>query len=219
MSKITDISNAIDSLLDRSKWTHKELAFYQMLISKVRQYRDHLPQTQPRPIRDLSDDIHDILGNIITQPWYQSSPNQGTITQLFSQMKVIECKHQGDLKAHNYQYKLVLKLQDNLHLVMEVVRDPRVCSKPPYHFRIYFELGGVRGHIAAFTPGKTKGHQLPEYDGLIKILPLLRKHEIVCLAIELVLYYDIDGIMAKLPLGNSYPITISQLMDGILQGL
>jgi hypothetical protein len=85
----------------------------------------------------------------------------------------------------------------------------------PYHFRVYYELDSNKGHIAAFTPGKTDKHTLPEYDQLKKILPTLEKHEIICLAIELILYYDVDGIMSRLPIGNNYPISLFRLMEGI----
>lgn len=211
------ISKAIDKLLDRPKWTRHELAFYQMLLSKVREYRDHLPRTNraPKPIRDLSNDITDIRNNMTNQPWFRASNNQGSIMELYGSMKIVECKHQGGPEAHNYHYRLDLELHGGIHLVMEVVRDARTSARPPYHFRVHYESHGVKGHIAAYTPGKSKGHQLPEYDHLSRILPGLARHEIVCLAIELVIYYDVDNIMSKLPLGNSYPITLIQLMDAI----
>jgi len=217
---IIKVSDAIDELLDKPKWSRKELSFYQMLLSKVRYYRNRLPNPDPRPVHDLSDDITDIHANIASQRWYQSSHNQGTISSLYGNISIKECIHQGGPSSHNYHYKLDLVLRDQIHLVMEVMRDPRSAHVQPYHFRIYYEVqGGCKGHIAAYTPGKTKGHTLPEYENLRRILPLMQKHEIVCLAIEMVLYYDVDHIMEKLPLGNSYPITIGQLMKGIIDNL
>lgn len=224
---IIKVSDAIDGLLDRPHWTRREFAFYQMLVSKVKEYQNRLPKPEPtststaelQPLRDLSSDIADIYNNIAPQPWYMQSDNQGTITDLFRHMKIVECEHRGGPNAHNYRYKLDLKLNDRTHLIMDTARDPRASSSPPYHFRVYYELNGNKGHIAAFTPGKSKGHKLPEYDHLIRMFPSLKRYEIVCLAIELVLYYDVDGIMAKLPIGNSYPITLHQLLIGIVNGL
>lgn len=217
---IIKVSDAIDELLNRTKWTRRELSFYHMLLSKVRHYRNRLPNAPASPVRDLSGDTADIHANIVCQRWYQTSHNQGTISSLYGNMRIKECKHQGEPGARNYHYKLDLVLQGRIHLIMEVMRDARSTVQYPYHFRIYYELqGGCKAHIAAYTPGKTKGHSLPEYENLRNIFPSLQKHEIVCLAIEMVLYYDVDHIMEKLPLGNSYPITIGQLMKGIIDNL
>lgn len=221
---ISKVSDAIDSLLNRPCWTKKEVTFYRMLVSKVKEYSNKLPKPKESPLRDLSNDIKDIQGNIALQPWFKHSNNQGTITELFRHMKIAKCRHQGSPEAHNYRYRLELKLgngtgRETPHLVMEVARDMHANTTLPYHFRVYYGTGANKGHIAAYTPGKSKGHTLPEYDYLVRIFPSLERHEIICLAIELVLYYDVDSIMAKLPIGNNYPITLQQLMKGIVNGL
>lgn len=223
---IIKVSDAIDDLLDRPQWTRREYAFYQMLIAKAKQYSikagARTAKSRPNgPVKDLSSDINDIHDNIQSQPWFQVSSNQGTILSLFNNMKLLECIHQGGPEAHNYHYRLDLLLgqRNGLHLIMDVARDPRTAARPPYHFRVYYELGSSKGHIAAYTPGKSKGHHLPEYDHLTKLLPTLERHEIICLAIELVLYYDVDNVMSKLPLGNIYPVTLKQLMDGIINNI
>lgn len=217
---IIEVSDAIDGLLDRSKWTRHEFAFYHMLVSKVREYQSHLPIPKTSPSIDLSFDIADIYDNIKLQRWYQKSNNQGTIYSLFQNMKIVDCKHQGGPEAHNYHYRLDLLLRpENIHLIMDVARDARSSDQYPYHFRVYYELGGNKGHIAAYNPGKTKCNTLPEYDHLTRILPSLERYEIICLAIELVMYYDVDEIMRKLPIGNSYPITLTKLMKGIIGSL
>jgi hypothetical protein len=218
---IIEVSDAIDGLLDRPRWTRREFEFYQMLVSKVREYRSHLPSQKKGPLKDLSSDIAEIYGNIKLQPWYQKSNNKGTIAGLFQNMKIVDCKHQGDPEAHNYHYRLdlLIRPENSIRLIMDVARDARSSDQYPYHFRIYYELGGNKGHITAYTPGKSKCHTLPEYNHLSRIFPSLERHEIICLAIELVLYYDVDGLMGKLPIGNSYPVTLTKLMKGIIDGI
>jgi hypothetical protein len=209
MNELLVISDAIDNLLDRPKWSRKELAFYKMLISKVQEYRSHYDNKVP--VKDLSADIREIQNNIESQLWYTKSPNRGTISDLFSTMRIVECKHQGQPGRAGYQYKLDLELKYAIHLVMEVSK-----SESGYYFRVYYQLHGNKGHIAAYSAGTSSSHmQLPEYDVLARILPNLLRYEIVCLAIELVLYYDVDGIMSTLQLGNNYPVTLPQLVDAI----
>lgn len=189
MTDIIKVSDAIDSLLDRPLWTRREFAFYDMLVSKVRQYRDRLPKAEakakaegtPRVPKDISGDISDIYNNIIVQPWYVRSNNQGTIAGLFQNTKILDCQH---LDTDNYHYRLELTLNDRIHLIMEVARDARSKGKSCYHFRVYFEQdGSYKGHIAAFTPGKSKGHVLPEYDQLTRMFPSLEKHEIIYIGV------------------------------------
>jgi hypothetical protein len=133
-------------------------------------------------------------------------------------MKIADCVHRTAASS-DYHYKLDLLLQGDIHLVMECAVAPRTGVGTEYHFRVYYEHSGIKGHIAAFTPGARKMHSLPEYNNIMKIFPTLERHEAICLALELVLYYDSDHVMVKLPLGNKYPITLPQLMDGILEGV
>lgn len=216
---INKISDAIDELLDRPKWSQREFAFYQMLIVKVKQYQNFLPKSidPAHPIKNITDDIAEIMQNIREQTWFKSSHNQGTILDLIQNMTIPKCLHQGSPRDLNYHYRLVLALKPSISLVMDVARDSRSTSSPPHHLRLYYESGRNKGHIAAFTPGigKKKGHTLPEYTILDRIFPSLKRHEIICLAIELLMYYDIDYVMSKLPIGNNYPITLTQLMNGI----
>ena len=218
---INRIGDAIDELLDRPRWSEHEFTFYQMLIKKVQQYREYLPKPidPANPVKNIDDDVNEIAQNLKEQPWFKNSHNQGTLLGLITCMKIKKCLHHGNPRDLNYHYRLEIALghTETLMLVMDVARDPRSSSSPPYHLRVYYETSGTRGHIAAFTPGnsKQKGHTLPEYVILERLLPRLARHEIICLAIEVLMYYDVDQVMAKLPMGNNYPITLSQLMDSI----
>ena len=224
---VVKVSDAIDKLLDRPHWSRKELVFYQMLISKVKQYQGRAstgaatdsPSIHPRPVKDLSSDIRDIGHNISSQKWYKKSNNQGTISGLIQGMRLAECQHRGQPDSHDYHYRIDLVLSNNVHLVMDIANDSRAILAPPYHFRVYFEYNSTKGHIAAYKPEGSKGHTLPEYDSLTRMFSGLERHEIICLAIELVIYYDVDEIMVKMPIGNNYPITLAKLMKGILQNL
>ena len=213
---INNVRNTIDSLLDRAKWTAKEFDFYHMLVSKVKEYqekgRDHLDNKAEQPLKDISEDVKEIYNNIIHQIWYKLSDNKGTLAKLLHNMKIVKCIHTNNVKPHNYHYILDILLQDTIHLVINVARETE-----KYTFRVYYEYNGNIGHIAALIPGQAKS--LPEYNCIEKIFPTLKRHESICLALELVLYYDVDHIMMKLPIGNNYPITMHQLMSGIVHGL
>lgn len=208
------ISDAIDKLLDRPKWSRKEYAFYEMLVDKVRRYAPGPARPpvkpKPKPIKDTSSDIKDIYNNIQAQPWFTNSNNQGTISSIFHGMKVIDCKHRN--QHGHYQYRLDLQLDGGIKFVVNVVKQP---NNSEYAFRVYYERGSTKAHLTAYTPGQKKAHTLPEYEYLVKIFPNLERHEIVCLAIELVAYYDVDNIIMSLPIGNNYPVTLEQLIDGI----
>lgn len=225
------IGDAIDKLLDRPKWTRKEYSFYEMLVDKVQRYAPgpvrppHRPSTslKPVPIKDASADIMDIDNNIREQPWYENSNNQGTIASIFHGMKVLNCKHHT--QHGQYQYRLDLQLSNGIKFIVNVVKqsksrrpDTDTDTDTEYAFRAYYERAGsgTKAHIAAYTPGHSqKSHSLPEYDHLTRMFPTLERHEIVCLAIELIAYYDVDNVIMSLPIGNSYPVTLEQLINGI----
>lgn len=218
---IGQISLSIDKLLNVNKWSPKEHDFYQMLVHKVKEYQpvdavDALGAGAaqiPQETQDQAsiDDIKELTDNITNQAWFKGSSNQGSIITLLSSLKIVKCVEQGEPDTSSYTFFLWLEFCNNISLHITMTgRSPR-CS-----LRIYFSRSGdSKAHIVAYFHNSKKGHTLPEYNKLCKILPQLTRSEIVCLAGELLLYYDVHHIMRLIPIGKRYPITLPDLLSRV----
>jgi len=206
------ISDAIDELLDRPKWSAKEQRFYEMLVSKVHKYRRQ-GRPKPRgsasppppslpPPSSPSSDINDIMQNIKDQQWYKASHNQGTIANLVSQLKIVNCSYSPE----PYIYNLELGIGQCALLMSCKARGTL------FDFSFYYQHGSVTAYIAR-SGADTDLAALPDYQALIRIFPTLTRYEIVCLSIEILLYYDVDHIMSTLPIGQRYPISLASLLN------
>lgn len=82
MSTLKNIESFIDEILDKKKWTEKEMELYNVLKNKVIQYADRIASFE------LVEDKADIIKNIEEQPWYANSKYKPILSSLLAEMDI-----------------------------------------------------------------------------------------------------------------------------------
>jgi hypothetical protein len=210
---LDQISNSIDKLLNVNPWTRKERGFYSLLLSKIEKYQNIAADADAKT--DAYSDINDVVEiqhNIKEQTWFKSSTNKHVITALLDSLKIVKCIQRGQPLDKSYSFILVLEFQSDIHMHIAMIG----CY-PQCQFRVYFEGSGLKAFVAAYSFDSKKGHTLPEYEKLCKLLPSLTRAEIVCFTSEILLYYDVHNVMKHIPMGNRYPVTFPKLLQKVQQ--
>ena len=101
MSNIKNIETFIDKILDKKRWTEKEMEFYELLKKKVVQYQDK-PQTF-----ELIADKKEIINNIQEQTWYMYSKYKTILNSLLNEMEIESYEY--NTQSGVLQTRLIIK--------------------------------------------------------------------------------------------------------------
>ena len=196
---------SIENFLEQDKWNNNHLQFYEMLIDVARKYNK-----KAHHYKNFTNDNSDIINNIREQPWFSLSKNQELIITLLKNMYV-------ESITTNPAYTVRLKLGNNLWFMIEYLnRQHRGCKEIKYRVSLCDNMD-KHAYICYYSSKSQKSRKLPEYEGLEKYLPELSRYDIIMLANELIIYYDCDHSLTKIPIGHDYPLTLGKLALEIIK--
>lgn len=199
---IDQVKNSIHNYLDQH-WSNNHMLFYQMLLDELKIFKQ-----KAHYFKEFREDTKEIALNMKEQPWFKYSRNKNTIINLIQFAVVEKITNQHGL------YNVLLKLNNNCWFEIEYYQ-----KKKQIKYRVSFRDQVNHAYICYYNNLKDNQHQLPDYIKVESMLPLLDRYDIIMLTNEIVMYYDIDNQLSKLPIGNKYPITLSLLAEKTVEKL
>lgn len=235
--KLDSISSNLDRLLDVPKWTDKELAYYNMLKSKISKYEHKIR------LMELDEDIHKIKANISEQDWFKDSTHSNMIFAYLDEME-IEHYSYDEQEVQIYNNSTAGVIESNL-----IVRFPR--SK--FKLIVYFFVdpskkvdikGSTMSHVKRTQQSATKFYayvedynrinrcfiacydnedsmgvnetiKLPDLSYLLQIVKVgypISKLDLLRMFVEIILFYDESEKISRCFIGVNYPLTIGHFL-------
>lgn len=217
MSTIKNIESFIDQILDKKKWTDKEMELYNVLKKKVVQYSD---RTQTY---ELFEDKADIIKNIEEQSWFINSKYKPILSSLLSEMEIET--YENMIEENVVRNRLIVKFPRSkfwLQCYFSKTTNAGSRSGGISSLQYYFYLEDFnqvkKAYIAyhdSSDPTELKLPQLSEIFDIIKIGAYVSKVELVKLFTEIVLYFDESEVISKTHIGIQYPISLTYFLTNL----
>jgi len=193
------VEQSIDDFLSQEIWNDNHLKFYEMLLRTAKKYSKNAYS-----YKNYSNDNRDIINNIQEQPWFQISKNQPKILHLLKNMHVQNIETDP-------AYVVRLNFNNNLWFVIEYL-DRQRKGKREVKYRVSFcDNMDDHAYICYYSSQHLRSRKLPEYERLEQYLTGLTRYDIIMLSNELVIYYDCDHHLSKIPMGHDYPLPLKKL--------
>lgn len=236
-SKVDSISSHLDRLLDIPRWSDKELAYYNMLKSKVETYAYKIK------LMELDEDTKKIKANISEQDWFKDSVHGNIIFSYLDEMQI---------ELYNYDEQAID--DSNTQFIVEsniIVRFPKSKFKLIVYFFVdpnnKIDVKGLapnmkhirrsqqsvtkfyayvedynqinRSYIAYYDNedlmGMNETIKLPELSQLYQIVKVgsaVSKLDLLRMFVEIMLFYDESEKINRCFIGVNYPLTIGHFL-------
>lgn len=236
-SKVDSISSHLDRLLDIPRWSDKELAYYNMLKSKVETYAYKIK------LMELDEDTKKIKANISEQDWFKDSVHGNMIFAYLDEMQI---------ELYNYDEQAID--DSNTQFIVEsniIVRFPKSKFKLIVYFFVdpnnKIDVKGLapnmkhirrsqqsvtkfyayvedynqinRSYIAYYDNedlmGMNETIKLPELSQLYQIVKVgsaVSKLDLLRMFVEIMLFYDESEKINRCFIGVNYPLTIGHFL-------
>ena len=203
MSTLKSIESYIDQILNKKRWTDKEMEMYNLLNRKVLQYSD---RTQTY---ELFEDKADIIKNIEEQSWFLNSKYKSILNSLLSEMDIETYESMDEDGV--IRSRLIVKFPRSKFWLQcyfnRVIQSEQLITLQYYLYLEDFNQV-KKAYIAYYDTSdmnELKLPQLTEIFDIIKIGAYVSKVELIKLFAEIILYFDESGVLAKAHIGAQYP--------------
>lgn len=210
MSTLKSIESYIDQILNKKRWTDKEMEMYNLLNRKVLQYSD---RTQTY---ELFEDKADIIKNIEEQSWFLNSKYKSILNSLLSEMDIETYESMDEDGV--IRSRLIVKFPRSKFWLQcyfnRVIQSEQLITLQYYLYLEDFNQV-KKAYIAYYDTSdmnELKLPQLTEIFDIIKIGAYVSKVELIKLFAEIILYFDESGVLAKAHIGAQYPVSLTYFL-------